>query len=39
MGNGSRHCEDATMLRDNLVGLFAPMLSSAAGDCSRCWGI
>jgi hypothetical protein len=27
--NGSRHCRDATMLRDNLVGLIEPMLSSA----------
>jgi hypothetical protein len=27
--NGSGHCRDATMLRDTLVGLIEPMLSSA----------
>ena len=30
--NGSRHCRDATMLRDNLVGLIEPMLSSAGAN-------
>ncbi|MGA8733400.1 MAG: hypothetical protein WB558_05695, partial [Terriglobales bacterium] len=27
-----RHCRDATMLRDNLVGLIEPMLRSAGAD-------
>jgi hypothetical protein len=34
--NGSGHCGDATMPRDNPEGSSGPMLSSAGGVLSRC---
>jgi hypothetical protein len=39
MGNRSSDCTGATMSRDNMAGLFEPMLSGAPAILSRGWGI